>query len=122
MAFSSTGLRLAVDGNLLNSQGAVWHYLSADAASAVAGTGYFTRQGYGSRYPSSLLGSTTLDGALRAPASMRVGDLVCVTETTNGANPGRITWHTVLSATADQASTSASTGFAAGYNVSITST
>jgi len=123
MAFSLTGLSLIVEGGFSGTAPRMWHYKSADAAGTVAGTGYFARMGEGSRWPSSLANTTSgNEGGLRAPAGLRVGDLMLVQETTGGANPGRTTLHSVLSATADQASTSASTGFAAGYNCTITAT
>jgi hypothetical protein len=122
MAFSSTGLRLLVDNSPNGSGPSVWFYGSSDAAGVVDATGYFAKMGYGSRYPSSLLNTTDMDGGLRAPAGLRVGDLMFVQENAAGATPYRLTMHSVTGATANQASTTASTGWAAGYDCSISST
>lgn len=85
--------------------GALWFYRSSDANAAVTATGYFTRCGYGSRSGPQV--------------GMRVGDVVICAESSAGASPGKISMHAVTASTADQASTSASTGYTAGYNVSL---
>lgn len=73
-------------------------------------TGYFTRAGYGSRALSS--NESQLLG-------MKVGDICCVAQSSGGADPGRVTWHSVIASTADQASTTAATGWLTGYSVSL---
>ena len=104
MSFSSTGLTLAVDGWLKGVAGGIWWYLSADTASNVKATGYFAGMGAG--------GHVTNYG-------MRVGDIVVCVESTDGATPGRTFVGAVSGSTADQASTSASSGFKANFNVTV---
>jgi hypothetical protein len=114
MAYSSTNPpRQIVHGGLTGASGGVWLYSSTHAATAATVNGFFASAGAGSR-------STANNGA--GNVGMRIGDIVIVAESTGGATPGRATLHTVTASTADQASTSASTGYRAGYNVSISAT
>lgn len=108
MAFSSTNLMQVTPGSLANGAGAMWHYRSSDASTDVAAAGYFAGAGRGSR------GS--------AGMGMTLGDVVIVSESSGGGTPGRTTMHAVKASTANQASTSSSTGWGAAYNVTISST
>jgi hypothetical protein len=108
MAFSSTNLMQVTPGSLSNGAGAVWHYRSSDASTDVAAAGYFAAVGRGSR------------GG--AGYGMNIGDVVIVSESSGGGTPGRTTMHSVKASTANQASTSASSGYNAAYNVTISST
>lgn len=83
---------------------------SSIATTEWTSTGYFTRAGHGSRALSS--NQSDLIG-------MKKGDLVIVAQSTDGPDPGRVTIHSVIASTADQASTSAATGYVTGYNVSL---
>lgn len=82
-------------------------YKSSEASSDVSVIGFFTAGGAYGRNP---LGN------------MKVGDLVLVQQTTAGPSPGKVSIHSVIASTANQASTSSSTGWAANYNASISST
>jgi hypothetical protein len=112
MAYSSTNPpRLIVPHGLSGAAGGVWLYQSTHQSSDVTATGFFAGAGVGSRSHSA------------ANVGMRVGDMVMVAETTGTAGtPGRATLHMVTASTADQASTSASTGHWAAYDVTISST
>lgn len=103
MAFSTTGLSAIVDGGLTNGI-TVWKYLSADTVTTVKGAGYFAGMGAGGRATNY---------------GMKLGDVVIVTESTNGAAPGRTYMGAVSGSTANQASTSASTGWNAAYDVTV---
>jgi len=120
MAFSSTGLNLLIDSFGTDAP-RVWTYRSSDAATAVNATGYFSKMGAGSRWPSSMANttSTTGSGVLNGTPGMRYGDLVLCQESSGGATPGRCTWHAVTGSTADQASTSASTGWNTSYDITV---
>ena len=84
----STDLYLLQEGNLQNGTGSIWFYRSSDAAVTISGTtGYFAGQGQGS------IGA--------APIGMKIGDVVLAMESSNGATPGRVTFHGVISATAN---------------------
>jgi hypothetical protein len=89
-----------------------WLYRSSDSSTAIsATTGYFTGQGYGSR--------TGANSSTPPPVGMRLGDLVCHTESPAGATPGKVTWMSVIASTADQASTLGSSAFNTKYNVTV---
>lgn len=78
-------------------------YRSTDSHGTVEGAGYFAGAGAGGR--------TNNDG-------MRVGDLlIAMMHSTDGSSAA--TLHIVSASTADQASTSASTGWAANYNATV---
>lgn len=112
MAFASTNLMQITGGSLSNGAGALWHYRSSDASTDVAVAGYFAAMGRGSRVASSAVGGY----------GMQIGDVVIVAESSGGGTPGRTTTHSVKASTANQASTSGSTGWGAAYNVTISST
>jgi hypothetical protein len=82
-----------------------WTYSSSDSAVTIAAAGYFTGVGYRSRGLAGL--------------GMKLGDLVLNIESSAGAIPGRATWHSVTASSANVASTSASSGFSAAYNVTV---
>lgn len=112
MAFSSTGLSMRVNRGLNGGGPAIWTYTTSDPSTAVKATGYFAKMGAGSRGP---VPTSTVVG----PQGMKVGDILISQESTNGGTPGRTTLHTVTGSTADQSSTSASTGYAAAYDVTV---
>lgn len=105
MAFSAGNPPRAVLPLGFASGGSAWLYKSSDANAAVTATGYFAGCGAGSRSGPQI--------------GMHLYDLVIVQESSLGASPGKISFHSVIGATADQASTAASTGYKAGYNVSL---
>ena len=117
MAYSSSNVRKLLDGGIFGSSASgpssVWLYRSTAASTEAATTGYFARAGIGSR---------SLTSQLADNVGMRVGDVVIIAESTDGATPGRTTPHSVISATANQASTTASTGWNTGYDVTISGT
>ena len=80
-------------------------------SSAVADTGRWAGCGKGGN-PSSSAGYAALVG-------MRVGDVLLHISSSGAANPARTSLHSVLSATANQTSTTASTGFNAVYDVTV---
>lgn len=108
MAFNSSLLKLAVGGGLTSGGGAVWAYRSSDSAGTVTGTGYFAGMGYGGRNAGA--------------QGMAIGDFVIVAESTTGSSPGRTTVHSVKASTANVSSTVLSSGWAAGYDVTLSST
>src|SRR5688572_12684375 len=110
MAYSTTNPAKSIGQIGFASAGSIFLYRSTHSSTMVIATGFFTGAGAGSRARSS-----DADGSI----GMRTGDLVLCQETTNGTVPGRVTFHSVLGATADQASTSASTGWNTRYNVTI---
>lgn len=85
-------------------------YRSSDASADIDATGYFQGAGAGSRHLSS--------NTERAKG-MKYGDVLMNIESSGGASPGRVTLHSVIGSTADQASTSASTGWVTGYDVTV---
>lgn len=102
MAFSSTNLE-AIHVPLTGGP-RVWLHRSPDAHGTVEGTGYFVGAGYGGR---------------TASMGMQVGDLVLnMRHSTDGSSAA--TLHVVSASTADQASTSGSTGWSANYNATVT--
>ena len=104
MAFTSTSLYMTREGNLVNGRGAEWRYdSSADSSGTVVGTGYFAAVMRGSRSTGNL------------GRGVSTGDTVLVVCGSTAAFYGFFS-----ASTADQASTSASTGHNAGYNGTIT--
>ena len=120
MAFDVTKLRMIQEMGFTNlgartstgvARGAsVYAYESSDAATDIVATGYFAKCGYGSNNKSS-------DASYAV--GMRYGDLLLNRESSAGASPGRVSWHSVIGTTANQASTSASTGWNTAYDVSV---
>lgn len=109
MAYSSSNLQMVQPLGFPSGPN-LFHYRSSDAAAAVVAGGYFAGAGAGSRQASS--------NSDRAKG-MKYGDVVMVQESSAGATPGRVSMHSVIGSTADQASTLASTGWLTGYDVSI---
>jgi hypothetical protein len=93
----STGLYLMVPGNLQNGAGGIWRYESADNAETIYTTGYFKGQGVHSRGGS--------------PAGLALGDLVMAIQTIDGDQPGRVTWHSVVTSTANGSTLGSTYGF-----------
>lgn len=107
MAYSSTNpLALLMDGFASNMP-RVFSYQSTHASTDVTVTGFFTGVGENSRGLSAL--------------GLRLGDVIMNRASTDAAIPGRVTMHSVISATANVLSTSASSGYAAAYNVTVAS-
>lgn len=111
-ATGSVGLTSALAGNN------IWIYRSSDGSTVISATGYFAGEGVDSR---GSVGKTGANSATPPPVGMRPGDLLLNCETSAGNNPGRVTWHAVTGSTADQLSTSASTGYGAKYDVTVSS-
>ena len=108
MAYSADNApRLIVEGGFTQGKGGVYVYKSSHASSDYTTTGFFAGAGFGSRNHSA------------GNVGMRVGDLVLCAQTTDGPTPGYVTVHTVIASTIDQASTTASTGFNAAYNITL---
>lgn len=107
MAYSSTTpLTMLVDGFASNMP-RVFSYQSTHASTDITATGFFTGVGENSR------GSS--------PVGLRIGDIVMNRASTDAVIPGRVTMHSVISATANVLSTSASSGWNAAYNVTVAS-
>jgi len=101
MAYSSTNpLSAVMDTGLV---GAVWRYVSSHASSEIADVPAFFK-GVG-------IGSRGLNGL-----GVKVGDSVLLVGSSISPIPGESVWTSVLSLTADQASTIASTGYSASYD------
>ena len=77
---------------------------TTSVSSAIIATGFW--QGYGSGGRS---------------VGMQLGDILLHVASTNSATPGRVTTHSVIGSTANVASTSASSGYGAGYDVTVSS-
>lgn len=82
-------------------------YSSSQASTDVCVTGFFTNGGASGRNP---------------VANLKVGDIMLVQQTTAGPSPGKVSVHSVIASTANQASTNSSTGWNAGYDCSLSST
>lgn len=106
MAYDHTKLELAEQS--ISGQ-RTWRYTSSDSSTAVSATGYFAGAGAG--------GKSTAYPVF----GMRLNDAVMVVMTSGSTSPGRTLMSGVIGSTANQGSTSGSTGFAAGYDVSIAS-
>jgi len=101
MAFSSSNLSQTAHGGLTGGQNGLWTYVTSDSTATTHGTGYFAGVGRGSR------------GA--HGAGLSTGDFVlCL----HGSTAATLSF--VSASTANQASTSASTGWGAAYNASLT--
>lgn len=107
MTYSSSNLNKISDLGIGN--GAMWRYLSSDAATDLTGVGAFAGAGYGSNPAGSSI----------AMPGMKLNDTVIVQESSAGVTPGRATVHGVKGSTASNASTLSSTGFNTVYNVSL---
>lgn len=109
MAYASTDVSMILSLSLVGGR-SMWLDVSSDPSTGRATTGRYAGAGYGGRPRSS--------DASRV-VGMRYGDLVVCLESSNGADPGKVTWGSVIASTADQASTAASTGFNTLYDVTI---
>jgi hypothetical protein len=107
MAYSSTNPPLMIDDGLGPNCPRTFSYQSTHTSTEILATGFFVGVGAGSR---GLYG-----------VGMRVGDLLVNRASTDSSIGGRVTWHSVISATADQASTLASSGWVAAYNATVAS-
>lgn len=85
-----------------------WYYGSSDDSTSIAAAGYFAGCGVGSRGNNAI--------------GMRIGDILTNVESSGGANAGRVTVHSVKASSADQSSTTASTGFNTSYNITVSTT
>lgn len=110
MAYSSTNPPALIIDGFSSLMPRVFMYGSTHLVSDITATGFFAGCGNGSRTVSN------------SNVGMRVGDLLINRSSTDASVPGRTTFHSVIGATADQASTSASTGWGAAYNVTVSST
>ena len=83
-----------------------FNYSSTHSSTDVLATGFFTGCGQGGR-PANI--------------GMRVGDIVINTANTasTSAIPGRVTMHSVIASTANFASTVASSGWNAAYDITV---
>lgn len=104
--FSSSMPTLAVDG-FASAFPRIFTMRSTAVSSALVATGFLAGLGAGSRASGG------------SNPGLRVGDIVLHTQTTDTAYPGRVTMHSVIASTANQASTSASTGWAAAYDITL---
>lgn len=107
MPFSSTLLR-AIHPMSLSAGGNLWTYgPTTNSSTEVAATGFFAGCGAGSR------GGTGV--------GMLFGDIVLVAANTGTtfSTTGKVTLHSVLKATANVASTLASSGYGAAYDVTL---
>lgn len=105
MSFDSS--KLSVVLNIGVGAGAMHRYTSSQASSDCSVTGFFAGAGAFGRNPTG---------------NMKIADLVLIQQTTDGPSPGKVSIHSVIASTANQTSTGGSTGWAANYNASISST
>jgi len=101
MAFASTSLYMIREGNLTNGRGAEWRYDTSDSTGTVFATGYLA---------GVMRGSRGLNGR-----GVSTGDIVHIVHGTTAFTLGVVT-----ASTADQGSTTASTGWGAAYNGTLT--
>lgn len=110
MAYSSTNVLVGTPAGVI---GMTWMYASSHLSSEIADVpGFFTGTGAGGRSNSCL--------------GIRIGDPILIIGNSNSPTPGESVWLNAIRSTANQTSTSSSTGWNAGYDVtaggSITST
>ena len=114
MSFSASNPPILVidliPGGSTMAGGRTWVYGSTHLVSDITATGFFAGCGEGSRNVSN------------ANVGLRVGDLLINRSSTDSAAPGRTTMHSVIGSTANQASTSASSGWNTAYNITVSST
>jgi hypothetical protein len=97
--------------------GNIFSYCSSHSAADIGGVaGFFT--GCGAN-PSSNPGQGSLARSTNN-VGMRKGDVLINIESSAGVQPGRTTLHSVIGSTFNQASTSASSAFAAGAGFNVT--
>lgn len=104
MAYASTTLEQRSAGNLLTGRGAIWGHASTDSSTQVVATGFFTGAGMGR--------STASKG-------MQVGDIVIHTRLSTAGVPLGVGTYVVSASTIDQSSTTASSGYNYGRNVTV---
>jgi hypothetical protein len=105
MAYSSTGPLILVSEGISTDAPRTFAYSSTHTSTEVTGTGFLTGVGAGSRGLNGL--------------GLRVGDLVMCRASTGSATPGGVSWHSCISSTADNASTSASSGWNSAFNCTL---
>jgi len=110
MAYDASKLRMVQPLGIHGDGPNLFLYRSSEAATDIVGAGYFTGAGAGGRYLSSNADRNK---------GMKYGDVVMNVESSLGASPGRVSMHSVIGSTADQASTAASTGWVTAYNVTV---
>ena len=113
-------LQPGAQGAGLTGPGGIYAYCSSNGSTVVGGsTGFFSACG---AQPSSGAGQGVL---ARSPnnVGMRQGDLLVNVESSLGVTPGRVSWHSVIASTFNQASSGASSGFiaSAGFDITVSS-
>lgn len=111
MAYSSSNVRMILELGFA-SGGSMYLHSSSDPSTDIAATGFFAGAGAG--------GKPLLSDSAKM-LGMKYGDIVLHRESSGGATPGRMTMHSVVGSTANQASTLASTGFNTLYDVTVSS-
>jgi hypothetical protein len=111
MTYSSTNpIQRSIDIGLtaMSSVGGagLYTYSSTHNSTDILATGFFTGVGAGSR------------GSLQ-DLGVRVGDILINRSSTTATPNGRVTIHQFIASSADQASTTASTGWVASYNMTV---
>jgi hypothetical protein len=92
--------RTTSDGNQ------TYYYSSTHNSTDILATGFFTGVGAGSR------------GSL-ADLGVMKGDIIINRASTDAARPGQVSMHSVINSTANVLSTSASSGWAASYDITV---
>lgn len=105
MAYSSTSPIILVSDSVGPLAPRTFSYSSTHSSTEVTATGFFVGVGSGSR---------GLNGV-----GLRVGDFVVCRSSTDSSAPGGVSWHSCIATTADNASTSASTGWNSAYNATV---
>jgi len=99
---SSTPVAL-LEPYIVGAAPTVFYAGSTAVSAAIIATGFWSACGYGSR----------------SGVGMRVGDLLLHTQLTTAGVPVKATLHAVVASTANQASTIASSGFNAAYDITV---
>lgn len=86
----------------------LYTHTSTETSTEILSAGFFVGVGYGSQ---GLLGQ-----------GVRIGDVICHIASTNSATPGVVSFHSAINSTAGFSSTSASSGYSAAYNVTVSAT
>jgi hypothetical protein len=111
MAYSSTNPPICIsDVGFGTAAPRTFFYGSTHLVADIVATGFFAGCFQGSRSNDA------------SNIGLRTGDLVINRSSTSSAAPGRVTMHSVIGATANQASTTASTGWLAVFNASVSTT
>lgn len=129
MAYASTvaSVRQIVDqglyavqseGAVLGGGGSIFAYCSSHAAATIVAAGFFAQCG---AQPTS--GNAAMPLVKSADnRGMRFGDLVVNIQSSAGAAPGTVSWHSVTGSTYNQASSAASSGHSsltAGFDITV---